>query len=266
MIFGTGLTRTKSSIFSATSFSREDPKIAREGSSSISVRRSPTRRRRPCGTPFGAGICLSAVTKLSKTCHGCSTRLSGAGSNITGGTIAPHFIRRCAHWIEILPFGPSANTRSCANICAERRTGSPVFRGALRRCSQPGRWGCGVAPCWELYESRGSRTVLREPRGAIPRGYSPSTRVGRRRQPLHQFIEKSLALIKGLNAHTFVAAMEADIVAVHKKALYPIARDARRSQIGTIGCAHYHDRYDRDAGPEFVGELARRIEKVRTKR
>jgi hypothetical protein len=43
----------------------------------------------------------------------------------------------------------------------------------LQSCSPTGRWEHGVAPWWELYESRGSRTVLREPRGAIPRGYSP---------------------------------------------------------------------------------------------
>ena len=32
--------------------------------------------------------------------------------------------------------------------------------------------GCGVAPRWVLYELRGSCTVLREPRGESPRGYS----------------------------------------------------------------------------------------------
>ena len=141
MIFAIGLTRTKSLIFLATDFSREDRKTVRESSSSTSVQLSPTRQRRPCGTPFEAGICLSAVTKLSKTCHGCSTRLSGAGSSITGGTIARHFIRPCVNWIEILPFGLSGNTRSCATICAERRTGSLVFRGALGSCSHIGGWG-----------------------------------------------------------------------------------------------------------------------------
>ena len=30
-----------------------------------------------------------------------------------------------------------------------------------------------MAPRWEPYELRGSRTVLREPRGGTPRGYSP---------------------------------------------------------------------------------------------
>jgi hypothetical protein len=32
----------------------------------------------------------------------------------------------------------------------------------IPNCLLTGIWGCGVAPWWELYESRGSRTVLRE--------------------------------------------------------------------------------------------------------
>ena len=162
MIFGSALTPTKSLIFSATRFSRGDQRIARAGSSSISVRQSRTKQRRPFVTTFAAGICLGAVTKLSKSCHGCSIRSSGAGSNITGDTIARHSIRRCAHWIEILPFGLSVNTRSCATICVERHTGAPASHGVIPNCLLTGIWGCGVAPWWELYESRGSRTVLRE--------------------------------------------------------------------------------------------------------
>ena len=148
--------------FLGYTFSREDRRIARASSSSISVRQSRTKQRRPFVTPFVAGICLGAVTKLSKTCHGCSIRSSGAGSNITGDTIARHSIRRCAHWIEILPFGLSVNTRSCATICVERHTGSPASHGVIPNCLLTGIWGCGVAPWWELYKSRGSRTVLRE--------------------------------------------------------------------------------------------------------
>ncbi len=91
----------------------------------------------------------------------------------TGDIIARRFTRRCANWTEILPFGPRGNTRSCVAIFVERHTGSPASRVALQSYSLTGRWGCGVAPGWELYELRGSRTVLREPRGAIPRGYSP---------------------------------------------------------------------------------------------
>src|SRR5215469_3130214 len=74
-------------------------------------------------------------------------------------------------------FGPSVNTKSCDAITDGRPAGSRAFRGALRSCSLTGRWECGVAPWWELYELRGSCTVLREPRGETPRGYSPHRRI-----------------------------------------------------------------------------------------
>ena len=82
------------------------------------------------------------------------------------------------------PVGPIGNTKSCAVISAGRHIGSRAFRGAIRSCSLTGRWACGVAPWWEPYELRGSSTVLREPRGEIPRGYSPCGGIptsGRRR-------------------------------------------------------------------------------------
>jgi RNA-directed DNA polymerase len=54
-------------------------------------------------------------------------------------------------------------------------TGLRAPEGALRDCSLTGRWVGNMAPRWEPYESRGSRTVLREPRRATPRGYSPGS-------------------------------------------------------------------------------------------
>jgi RNA-directed DNA polymerase len=66
--------------------------------------------------------------------------------------------RSLARWAD-------RNTRSCAGIYAERRIGSRVFRDAIRNCGRTGRWVCGVAPWWEPYERRRSRTVLREPLG-----------------------------------------------------------------------------------------------------
>src|SRR5262249_9886890 len=166
-------TQTRSLIFWATAFGPGGQRIARGSTSSTSVRQFRTKQRRRFETRFVAGTCRDAVTKRSKTCLGCSIRSSGAGSSITGDTIARLFIRACAPWTEILPSGPGGNTRSCTDICAEQHNGSPASRVALRSCLPTGRWGCGEAPWWELYESRGSRTVLREPRGAIPRGYSP---------------------------------------------------------------------------------------------
>jgi len=81
--------------------------------------------------------------------------------------------RRCVNWTDLWPIGPSGSTRSCAAICAGRLTGSRVSRDAIRSCGRTGNWVCGLVPWREPYELRGSRTVLREPRGEIPRGYSP---------------------------------------------------------------------------------------------
>jgi hypothetical protein len=167
MIFGNGLTRTKSLIFLAIPFGQGDRRIARASSSLISVRRYRTRQRRPSATPSVAGICLGAVTRLSRISRGCSIRLSEVGFNTTDTIIAMraldrdlalwarrkykklhHHLRRATHWIARL-------SRRAPELLAHWQM------------------GCGVAPWWELYESRGSRTVLREPRGAIPRGYSP---------------------------------------------------------------------------------------------
>ena len=145
-IFAGERTRTKSLIFWAILFGPGDQRIARESSSSISVRGYRTKQRRPSGKLFVAGTCLGAVIKRSKICRGCSIRLSGVGSNITGDIIVQPFTRRCEPWIEILPSGPSGNTRSCVDIYAERHTGSHAFRGELQRCLPTGRWGRGMAP------------------------------------------------------------------------------------------------------------------------
>jgi hypothetical protein len=173
MILGRRLIQTNSLIFSAIRFDPGGQGIGRGSSSSTSVRRCRTRPRRRSVTNFVAGSCRNAVIKRSKICRGCSIQLSEAGSNITGDITARRFIRRCANWTAIWSFGPRGNTRSCVTIFVEQHTGSRTSRVVLQSCSPTGRWERGVAPCWELYESRGSRTVLREPRGAIPRGYSP---------------------------------------------------------------------------------------------
>ena len=139
-------TQTKSLIFSAIRFDREDQRIARGSSSLTSVRQSRTKPRKPCVTLFEAGTCRSAATRRSRICRGCSIPLSEAGSDITGDTIARLFIRLCALSTEILPFGPSGNTRSCVTISDGRHTGSPAYRVAILGCSRTGRWECGVAP------------------------------------------------------------------------------------------------------------------------
>ena len=132
--------------FLGYTFQPRRSRIARGSSSLISVRGSRISQRRPCGTHFEAGNCLSAAIRRSKICHGCSIRLSGVGSNTTGDIIVRHSTRPCATWIEILSYGPSGNTKSCTAITGGQHTGSCASRVALRRCSPTGRWGCGGAP------------------------------------------------------------------------------------------------------------------------
>ena len=68
--------------------------------------------------------------------------------------------------------GPCGNTSGCAAAHAGRGDGWRASHDANRASSPTGRWACGhEAGRWEPCESRGSRTVLREPGGAIPPGH-----------------------------------------------------------------------------------------------
>src|SRR5206468_10769026 len=113
------------------------------------------------------------VTRAEKLCTGFIMRFLGDGFNIPDGIIVRLFPRRCsnsiAHWLA----GPIESTKSCVVICEGRDTGSHASRVVIPLCSLTGRWVRGVAPWREPYELRGSRTVLRERRGEIPRRYSP---------------------------------------------------------------------------------------------
>ena len=96
-----------------------------------------------------------------------------AGWNTTGSIIARRYIRTCVNWTARRPVGRIGNTKSCVVIYGGQHTGLRAFRVVIRSCLHDGRRACGVAPWREPYELRGSSTVLREPRGEIPRGYSP---------------------------------------------------------------------------------------------
>jgi hypothetical protein len=172
-MIGEGRTRTRSSIFWGRRFGPGGRRTGRGSTSLTSVRRWRTTRARRYGRRFGTGSCLCAATSRSKICRGCSTRRSGAGSNITGGIIARHCTRLCGNWTARWPAGPIGSTRSCVVIGEERRTGSHGFPGVIQGCLPTGRWACGVAPQWEPYERRRSCTVLRGREGEIPPRYSP---------------------------------------------------------------------------------------------
>ena len=219
MISGGEHTRTRSSIFWAIRFGRGDRRIARGSSSSISVRQSRTRRRRRSGSTFEAGICLCAVINRSKICRGCSIRLSEAGFNTTGGFTGRRSIRRCAQLDRDLGPVGRAEIQEAASASAQGDTlGRAHFAARSGVCLRTGRWGCGVAPWWEPYEPRGSSTVLREPRGEIPRGYSPDYAI------------LLLLVTYGLRAHE-VARLTLDDVDWKSERLKVLARKAGHATV-----------------------------------
>ena len=132
-------TRTKSSTFSATHFGRGGRRIAMASSLSTSVRRFLTRRGRPYGPRYGAGSCICAAIRRSRICRVCSIRSFGAGSSITGASIARRFIHLCINWIDRWPAGPTGNIRSCAVTYGGQHTGWRAFRVAIRSCLRTGR-------------------------------------------------------------------------------------------------------------------------------
>jgi len=83
----------RSLLFWGTRFVPDARRTRRMGnSSSTSARRLLRKQARPYETRFDAGSCQSAATSRSMIYPACSTRRSGAGSSITGGTIARRFI------------------------------------------------------------------------------------------------------------------------------------------------------------------------------
>jgi hypothetical protein len=86
------------------------------------------------------------------------------------GVFSVHLV---VNWTARWPNGRTGNTRSRAVIYCGRHIGLRASRVVIRGCSRTGRWACGAVPWREPFELRGSSTVLREPRGEIPRGYSP---------------------------------------------------------------------------------------------
>jgi hypothetical protein len=112
--------------------------------------------------------------KQSRICRGCSTRsfegwLQYYGRFYRSALYPPmrQLDRSLARWAV-------SEVQEAARAFAQGDAlGRAHFDDAIRSCGRTGRWACGVAPWREPYELRGSSTVLREPRGEIPRGYSP---------------------------------------------------------------------------------------------
>src|SRR5260370_34841198 len=73
------------------------------------------------------------------------------------------------------------------------------------------------------------------------------------REQLDDLVEEGLAVVKRLDAETFIAAVESDVVAVKEDSLDSIRRDTGDAQGFPVGSAHDHDWPHRHTWPESVG-------------
>jgi hypothetical protein len=160
MISGEGLIQTKSLIFSAILFGREDRRN-REGKHFIN---------------FSPAISDKAVKAIGAEIRGWDLPersdkqiedLSRMFNPVIRGwlqyygryyrsALYPPMRHSIAHW----PAGLIESTKSCVVIFGGQHTGSHAFRDVIRSCLLIGRWVRGVAPWREPYELRGSRTVV----------------------------------------------------------------------------------------------------------
>jgi RNA-directed DNA polymerase len=153
-----------------------------------------------------------------------------------GATTAQHSTPPCANLTEILPFGPSVNTKSCVTIFGGQHTGSIVSPVALRSCLLTGRW---VA--WLLDGSCMSREAhvqfceslgVRFP-GATHRNiYVGSKRAGERiMQAVTTFLEQRLKLKVNVSKSAVARPWERMFLGYsmtwHKKPKLKIAQQSR---------------------------------------
>src|SRR3982751_1283818 len=100
------------------------------------------------------------------------------GSTTTGGSTSPPYIPSCNASTNIWCVGPAENTNDSAATQGGHGRSSRKLREGIRTCSLTGVSASDhPAGRWEPCKSRGLRTVLREPGGEIPPGYSPDGRI-----------------------------------------------------------------------------------------
>ena len=122
----------------AIPFARDARKTGGESTSSTSVRRSATARRRRFANRSEAGSCRCAVIRTLTIWHGCSTRSSGGGSTTTAPSTSRRCIRPCdistANW----PSGPHASSSVCAVTDDGPSSGCARWRSASLVCLRTG--------------------------------------------------------------------------------------------------------------------------------
>src|ERR1035437_1401730 len=74
-------------------------------------------------------------------------------------------------------------------------------------------------------------------------------------EDLYQSVEKLLAFVEGCDEEALIAAVEADVVAVHKEVLDTVSGDSGGAELGSVGGVRDHDGDDRNAWPLLLGRL-----------
>src|SRR6266404_514245 len=76
------------------------------------------------------------------------------------------------------------------------------------------------------------------------------------RKRLDQLVKKSVALVKGLDAHTLIAAVESNVITIKENSLNSISGNTGDAQGFSVSRPHHHDGYDRDTRPERFCSVA----------
>src|SRR5580692_2488909 len=84
------------------------------------------------------------------------------------------------------------------------------------------------------------------------------------RKPLDQFVEEGLPFVKGLDTHSFVASVEANVIAIHEEPLDAITGNSLRTEIAAVRRTHDHDGNSRNARPHAISDVADGFEQIRT--
>src|SRR5437879_8098008 len=111
-------------------------------------------------------------------------------------------------------------------------------------------------PCPSESDRSGAASIATTKKKATPRS------VGGGGEEFDEGVEEGLAFVEGLDEDAFVAAVEADVVAVDEDALDAVGGDAGFAGPAAIGSAHNHGGNDGNAGPDFFGDAARGAEHV----
>src|SRR5258708_11268278 len=76
------------------------------------------------------------------------------------------------------------------------------------------------------------------------------------RKRLDQLVKKSVAIVKGPDTHTLIAAVESNVITIKENSLDSIGGNPSDAQGLPVCRTHHHDGYNRDTRPEGFCSVA----------